>query len=227
MRQANYSLRAHGASWNRHISVFTFAIGMLLTLALLSPIAFADKNVKKEKDKEKSGEEVDVKNFGKINEYIYRGGQPEKEEYEQLASIGIKTIIDLRNDAKPKARFLAEGAGMRYINLKLDSKIPPTKEESDKFMQIVREQINWPVFVHCAGGKHRTGVVLAVYRMEVDGWSADQAYDEMKDFNFYSSWGHGDMKDFVFDYYRKLNRQRIQTATIPPTRPRRVVESDR
>ncbi len=49
----------------------------------------------------------------------------------------------------------------------------------------------------------------------------------MKDFKFYSSWGYGDMKDFVFDYYRNLNQARIRTATVPASRPRRVGESHR
>lgn len=201
--------------------------GLILALTGALQAAVIEKGNKSDRDGRKSSEKVDVKNFGKINDHIYRGGQPEDDEYRQLAHAGIRTVIDLRNDAKTKARYLAEAAGMRYVNLKLDSKIPPTREESDTFLRLINDQTNWPVFVHCAGGRHRTGVLLAVYRMEVDGWSADQAYEEMKDFKFYSSWGHGDMKDFVFDYYGNLNRVRTQTARQPGTsRPRVVQESN-
>ncbi|MCI0337917.1 MAG: hypothetical protein L0226_10090, partial [Acidobacteria bacterium] len=81
---------------------------------------------------------------------------------------------------------------------------------------------NWPVFVHCAGGRHRTGVLIAIYRMEVYGWDARKAYDEMKDYKFYSSFGHGEMKDYVFDYYRGLLVRRVQPSTV--TRVRRVAD---
>jgi hypothetical protein len=51
--------------------------------------------------------------------------------------------------------------------------------------------------------------MLAVYRMETDHWTIDQAYDEMKQYDFYTRLGHGCFKDFVFDYFRNL-QQRLQ-----------------
>jgi protein tyrosine/serine phosphatase len=146
---------------------------------------------------------VDIENFGKVNDHFYRGAQPKGRNYEQLAALGIKTIVDLREDAKDDARSATERAGMRYINL-------PMKEKS-------YPQANWPVFVHCAGGRHRTGVMTAVYRMAVDGWGVDQAYQEMKRYDFSTSWGHGCYKDYVFDYYRDLQAQ-SQRERIAPTR---------
>jgi protein tyrosine/serine phosphatase len=114
---------------------------------------------------------------------------------------------------------------MNYINLRLDDKRPPTMEESNLFLSLVNDQSNWPVFVHCRGGKHRTGVLIAVYRMEMDGWNVKQAYDEMKNFKFYSRFGHDEMKDYVFDYYRKLFVRRADPASS--IRARRVTEQSR
>lgn len=218
----------------RRSRIFTFLrtshlFSVVCSLLLLAISIQASSDDRKHKDKDKSSEEVEVevKNFGSVNEHIFRGGQPEDDEYQQLAAKGIKTIIDLRDDAKGKMRKLAERAGMKYINLRLDDKVPPTPEESNLFLSLVNDQANWPVFVHCAGGRHRTGVLVAVYRMEIDGWNARQAYEEMKDFKFYSSWGHGDMKDYVFDYYRKMTQTRLQNATAPANRPRRASEAER
>ena len=56
------------------------------------------------------------------------------------------------------------------------------------------------VVVHCVGGKHRTGVMTAVYRMTNDGWSADQAFREMKQFNFGLDFLHSEFKKFVYGY---------------------------
>src|SRR5574341_1472527 len=146
-----------------------------MVFSLISPVSAAsDRN--KEREKRGEVEESDVKNFGKVNDHIYRGGQPEDDEYRELAAMGIKTVIDLREDAEKYARRLTEGAGMRYVNLRLNAKRPPTAEESERFLALVNDQNNWPVFVHCAGGRHRTGVLIAVYRMEMDGWDAKRAY---------------------------------------------------
>lgn len=176
---------------------------------------------KSDKRRRADSEEADVKNFGKVNDHIYRGGQPKEKEYRELSAIGIKTVIDLREDAESYARGEAERAGLRYINLPLRAKTPPTIEESNQFLTLVNDQANWPVYVHCAGGRHRTGVLVAVYRMEIDGWTVEQAYREMKDFKFYSNFGYGDMKDYVFDYYRRMSERR------PASRSRRVVSDQR
>ena len=160
---------------------------------------------------------VDIENFGKVNDHFYRGAQPKGRDYGQLAALGVKTIVDLREDAKDDARSATERTGMRYINLPMKEKSYPQADTAERFLQIVNDQANWPVFIHCAGGRHRTGVMTAVYRMSVDGWDINRAYQEMKQYDFSTSWGHGDYKDYVYDYYRNLQTQ-AQRQRIAPTR---------
>ncbi|MGH9855465.1 MAG: hypothetical protein ACREBD_36985, partial [Blastocatellia bacterium] len=110
-------------------------VGALFALALsLAYIANAAPGAVFDGRKDKRGavEECDVKNFGKVNDHIYRGGQPDDGEYRELAVIGVKTIIDLREDPEKYARQGAEGAGLRYINIRLNAKRPPTTTESDR-----------------------------------------------------------------------------------------------
>jgi protein tyrosine phosphatase (PTP) superfamily phosphohydrolase (DUF442 family) len=158
---------------------------------------------------------VDIENFGKVNDHFYRGSQPEGRNYEQLAAFGIKTIVDLREDSRDEAMSATERAGMRYINLPMKEKSYPQADTAARFLEIINDQTNWPVFVHCAGGKHRTGVMTAIYRMSVDGWGVDQAYQEMKRYNFSTSWGHGCYKDYVYDYYRSLLAQSQRPFMAP------------
>jgi len=160
---------------------------------------------------------VEIENFGKVNDHFYRGAQPKGRNYEQLAALGIKTIVDLREDARDDARSATERARMRYINLPMKEKSYPQADTATRFLQIVNDEANWPVFVHCAGGRHRTGVMTAVYRMSVDGWGIDRAYQEMKRYDFSTSWGHGAYKDYVYDYYRDLQAQ-DQRQRIAPAR---------
>ena len=184
---------------------------------LLVAGAFAGSGTGADRKHEASGTtRVDIENFGQVNDHIYRGGQPKGDNYRQLAAAGIKTIIDLRADSEANEKVAAERAGLHYINLPLEPKQYPTVESAGKFLELVRNEANWPVYVHCAGGRHRTGSMLAVYRMENDHWTIDQAYDEMKQYDFYTRSGHGCYKDFVFDYYRNL-QQRLQAQSVAGT----------
>jgi protein tyrosine/serine phosphatase len=190
------------------------SLAIIVTIVVFSTTvaSLAHSNGKTEKAATKiDGVEVTVENFGKVTEFYYRGAQPKDDEYKQLATIGIKTIIDLRDDAKDYARTLAEGAGLKYINLPMSDKSYPAAGAAKKFLSIVSDKENWPVYVHCAGGRHRTGAMTAVFRMDTQGWDADRAYGEMKDYDFYTRWGHKAMKKFVFDHYQTLQHKQAET----------------
>jgi tyrosine-protein phosphatase SIW14 len=159
---------------------------------------------------------VEIPNFGRVNDHYYRGAQPTGDAYRQLAALGVKMVVDLRNDATEYAKPLAEQSGLRYINLPLDDKRYPPADAATRFLEIVADPANWPVYVHCKGGRHRTGAMTAVYRMTVDGWDVDRAYEEMKGYGFYIHWGHECYKDYVYDYYRDLqaDRQRRHSMIV-------------
>jgi tyrosine-protein phosphatase SIW14 len=76
----------------------------------------------------------------------------------------------------------------------------PTQVKLEEFLHIVTDPERQPVYVHCVGGRHRTGVMTAVYRMARDGWSADQAFREMKAYKFGPDFLHPEFKAFVYGY---------------------------
>ncbi|HEV2666938.1 MAG TPA: tyrosine-protein phosphatase [Blastocatellia bacterium] len=192
-------------------------LSILIALAL-GVISYARPNGKPVAHPKAGGGAVDVENFGQVTDFYYRGAQPKGDEYNQLAGIGVKTVIDLRDDPKDYARELTAQAGMKYVNLPLSDKDYPPPDTASRFLSLVNDKENWPVYVHCAGGRHRTGAMTAVFRMTVQGWDAERAYEEMKDYDFYSRWGHKAMKRFVFDYYRGL-RQAENLITGSTSRP--------
>jgi protein tyrosine/serine phosphatase len=177
--------------------IFQFTLVIALACSIITP-AFAKKDRKR--NAARGNAAVTIDNFGQVNDHIYRGGQPKGEHFKQLAVMGVKTVLDLRGDAEPGSKTDAEQAGLRYINLPLTPKRYPQADAATRFLEIVNDQANWPVFVHCAGGRHRTGAMIAVYRMTMDNWTVDQAYNEMKQYDFYTSRGHGCFKDYVYDY---------------------------
>ncbi len=178
----------------------SLSVTLLATLLLLPSLVAAAG--KRETAHGRAG--ATIKNFGKVNDHLYRGGQPEGDDYRQLHALGVKTIVDLRSDNEPGAQTAAEKAGLRYINLPLAPKGYPEADAAQRFLAIVNDRANGPFYVHCAGGRHRTGVMLAVYRMEVDGWDIERSYKEMKDYDFYTRFGHRCYKDYVYDYNRNL-----------------------
>jgi protein tyrosine/serine phosphatase len=97
-----------------------------------------------------------------------------------LKAMGVKTVIDLRRDYVPEERKWASEAGLNYINIPLQASKAATKEQTEYFLRIVNDPANAPVYVHCKGGRHRTGALTGVYRITHDGWTAQQAFDEMK-----------------------------------------------
>ncbi len=159
---------------------------------------------------------VSISNFGQVNERIYRGAQPSGDQYNELAALGIRTVVDLRGDAKKDSRARAERAGLRYVNLPLGDKSYPQADASSRFLEIVNDEANWPVYVYCAGGRHRTGAMIAVYRMNVDHWTIVQSYDEMKKYDFYTSGGHECYKDYVYDHYKSLQASLNTPAEAVP-----------
>lgn len=146
---------------------------------------------------------VRIKNFGQMDGRFYRGAQPGKKDYKDLATLGIKTIIDLREDPEPYEQPLVESLGMKYVNIPMIGKKYPTPEATEAFLKAVNDPATGKFFVHCAGGRHRTGAMGAVYRLQFYDWNFDQAYKEMKQYDFYTRFGHQAFKDFVEDYYTK------------------------
>jgi uncharacterized protein (TIGR01244 family) len=155
---------------------------------------------------------ITIKNFGVVDGRIYRGGQPSKDEYSELARLGVKTVIDLRDDAGSDSQSLAESAGLTYVHLPLVDHGTPTMDQAAAFLKTV-DAAQGPVYVHCAGGRHRTGSMIAVWRMTRDNWTLDQAYKEMLNYDFYTRNGHGGFKTFVEDYYKQLQAGQ-PTATV-------------
>src|SRR4051812_28800185 len=113
---------------------------------------------------------------------LYRGGQPSAEGVAWLKSIGVKTVLSLRHYHGDGEKQAVESIGLRYERIAMTSRDQPTPEQVARFLGIVRDPALRPVYVHCEHGVDRTGAMMAVYRMEDEGWSNADAYAEMESF---------------------------------------------
>lgn len=144
---------------------------------------------------------IQIDNFGRVGPHLYRGAQPRGRDYADLKALGIKTIVNLTStDADPREQALAEAAGLAYVAIPMSTRTVPTAAQLAQFLGLVDDPAGQPVYVHCVGGRHRTGVMTAIYRMTHDGWSGAQAFQEMKRFKFGADFLHPEFKDFVYGY---------------------------
>ena len=189
-------------------SIRRFFPTIIATLALvftLSALGFA-------KGKDNSFPSIKIGNFGQMDERFYRGGRPKPEEFKNLAALGIHTVIDLTDNSREREQPAVEAAGMRYINIPIVDKTNPSVEQINEFLKVTNNPATGKFYVHCAGGRHRTGVMGAVYRFNHDHWSYDQVYAEMKKYDFYTRFGHGEMKKFVEDYATSFHKSTVTAA---------------
>jgi len=155
---------------------------------------------------------VNIDNFGQINKDYYRGGQPDRNGFAQLKQLGVKTVIDLQDDGKAEEESWVRDAGMQYFRIPLSSTSKATDQQTAYFLSVVNDPANLPVYVHCTGGRHRTGEMTAIYRITHDNWTADQAFQEMKQYDWYSRFGHGPTKDYVYDYFSRYKNTVVGVA---------------
>lgn len=155
---------------------------------------------------------INIDNFGQMDERFFRGSRPKAEDFKTLAGLGIHTIIDLTDNSMTKEKPAVEAAGMKYVNIPIVDKSYPTMAQANEFLKVINDPSTGKFYVHCAGGRHRTGVMGAVYRFNVDNWDFDKAYAEMKDYDFYTSNGHGKQLDFIKDYWQQFQTKKSSTV---------------
>lgn len=126
-----------------------------------------------------------VENFAKVSEALWRGAQPTAEGFKTLEKMGAKTIVSFRHDHDDLE--LMKGTHLQYLRIPSRA-FRPTEENLVRFLKVIEDPANWPVYIHCAQGRDRTGYNAAVYRMVVQGWKAEEAIREMNTFHFNKIW---------------------------------------
>lgn len=127
-----------------------------------------------------------LKNFHKVDEFVFRSEQPQSDDFSAIEARGIKTVINLRNRFNDKRE-------VRKTNLKLIH--VPINSWKINYLHLVTvlkiiNQSEKPVLVHCLHGADRTGCVVACYRIIFNGWSKDDAIKEFlsPQFGYHDGW---------------------------------------
>lgn len=192
-----------------------------LLLLLLSALPLAGCGVTEVVDRDEEGQPI-----------LIRSPQPDEDDLCELhQEHGIKTVLNLRGGSNPdrswyqEERRGVEAIGAEWVHLGISGSRPPLPEELEAFFSLVEDRERWPILLHCQGGIHRTGALVALYRMQYEGWPNERAVAEMED--RYFNWTTRDrsaLKEWLLRYQRDPKRRLPPTAKAaadePPPEPR-------
>jgi protein tyrosine/serine phosphatase len=154
-----------------------------------------------------------IPSFHRVDDTLYRGGQPGPGGVSALAALGIRTIVNLRyeRDVIDAEAAEAKAAGIEYVSVPMYGLLRPKYDQIARILAILDDPQRRPVFVHCAAGHDRTGVVVACYRVARLKWSAEDAIREALDYGMLKV--EYAKRAFVRDYAARLR------ARLPATPP--------
>lgn len=126
-------------------------------------------------------EQPGVPNLHRVTTNLFRSAQPTAEGMKSIERIGIKTVISLRN-------FHSDNDEVEFTTLQTErirfNAWQAKDEDVLRFLKLVTGTNAGPILVHCLHGSDRTGIMIAIYRMTVEGWPKDEAIKEMTGGNF-------------------------------------------
>jgi protein tyrosine phosphatase (PTP) superfamily phosphohydrolase (DUF442 family) len=130
-----------------------------------------------------------VPNLHQVAPGLYRSAQPTEEGLHALPTLGVRTVVNLRSMHSDRAAL--DGVPIAYEPIPMVA----WKAEEDEllaFLRVATDPARQPVLVHCQHGADRTGTAVAIYRMVVEGWTREDAIEEMTHggFGFHSEWSN-------------------------------------
>lgn len=186
-------------------------------LLIIFLFAFSASTVSAQSEKDALFEKLDetAYNFRQVTPNLYRSGLISKESVPYLKELGIKTVLTFDNklDRVEKEQKFLEEAGIKSISIPWSGWDYPNDQTIQKIHEIINQPERQPILVHCKHGQERTGVVVATWRIADQGWTFDQAYEEMK-FCGFRPFQYGHLKDYVFDFAKKRGDQKTEIETL-------------
>jgi len=149
---------------------------------------------------------AELPNFHKVDDNVYRGGQPASGGVQRLKELGVRTIVNLRyeRDLIDSEAAEAEAAGLRYVNVPMVGLNRPTEGQVARILALIDDPVNRPVFIHCKAGSDRTGAMVACYRIARARWTAERAIEEC--FRYGMMRVEYAKRAFIRSFYAKLSR---------------------
>ena len=127
-----------------------------------------------------------VENFGQVTNVLYRGAQPTAAGFTELQKMGVSIIVNFRDERDERAaeKHQVESLGLKYVEIPWSGSDDPSNAQVVQFLNLVRDNPQAKIFVHCKRGADRTGTMVAAYRIAVEHKAVADAVDEMHQFHY-------------------------------------------
>jgi tyrosine-protein phosphatase SIW14 len=124
---------------------------------------------------------VPITRFLEVTPDIYRGARPSIQGLTVLAKEGLRTDLDLEDvpSVISAEQSTAEKLGLQFISQPMSGSATPDDAQVDQTLKILNDPANYPIFVHCKLGEDRSGMIVGLYRVFTQNWTAADAYSEM------------------------------------------------
>jgi len=176
------------------------AIALVLGLAL-APATFGAAPAAKSEPPAGYG----LRNFGRVDSMLYRGGDFMPHGINSLVALGVRTVISVRSHSTHAEPDSCAARGIAYYLFPMTTGATPDPAAMDSILDIIRNA-RAPVYVHCTAGEHRTGTVCALYRIRVQHWSHKRAWAEQEAYGFGPAEKHPNLFHFVYGDDAKLKQ---------------------
>jgi len=144
-------------------------------------------------------------NLFRMTPNLYRSALPDSGVVPLLATLKVKTVVNFLPEAD--SRWLAV-PGINQIQMPYRTNHVDDAQIIAALRTLQTAEADGPVLMHCKHGSDRTGLIAAMYRVVLQGWSKEDALNEM------TTGGFGDSSHFKDSvrYMMQADTDRLRTA---------------
>jgi len=149
-----------------------------------------------------------LQNWYKVDDRVYRSEQPDAKGMADIEAMGIRRVLSLREYHGDKSPI--HGTHLQSFRVRINTS-HITDDEIVQALKIIMAS-NEPILVHCWHRADRTGTVVAMYRIVVQGWSRKAAIDELVNGGYHYHAVYDDIITYLNNVDIETIRRRLQEA---------------
>jgi tyrosine-protein phosphatase SIW14 len=145
-----------------------------------------------------------LKNFFKLDKKVYRSAQPNSRGFRELKRLGIRNVLSFRDYHSDDGK----DSGLNLYRVEMEAGDIKTEKVIEALRIIMKAE--GPVLIHCWHGSDRTGLISAMYRIVFQGWSKDDAIDEL----MHGGYGYHPIYKNIPEFIRQADIGEIRAAVM-------------
>ena len=163
-----------------------------------------------------------VGNLYRVEPDFFRSAQPTSAGFRELAALGVKSVLRVSGGDGDEAA--ARETGLKLFHVPM-SAFGLRNSRVLEALRIMADPGNRPLVIHCQHGADRTGALVALYRVVVQGWSKADAVREMDEGGFHHSSFWRNLDQYVLEANVQALRRQLGLAPPATSPPREMLAS--